>query len=49
MTKCILCSNMEIHCIEYNSLETGDGWSGCYCSKCFVKKLRGMAKAWDKK
>lgn len=45
----MLCKNKAVHVLGYVNLETKVKWDGFYCSPCFVKKLRGMAKVWSKK
>lgn len=50
MPRCTTCENEGEHYIRYiNALTLGDGWTGIYCTPCFVKKLRGMATVWSKK
>lgn len=49
MGNCSTCDNEAAHYIDYSSLKGPVAWSGVYCTKCFVKKLRGMATVWSKR
>lgn len=41
--KCITCNNNAEHTLAYCKISDENNWLGNYCTKCFVKKLRGMA------
>lgn len=48
--KCFTCKGTNaVHFLDYRNIDTQVNWSGVYCNKCFIKKLRGMATAWSKR
>jgi hypothetical protein len=54
--KCLTCDAVAEHGLEYTNMKNitnpnidSIDWIGNYCTKCFVKKLRGMAMVWNNK
>ena len=45
--QCLLCKEYAVHYLQYLNLENDFTWDAGYCTKCFVLKLKGMARAWS--